>query len=69
MNDLSEEINLAKPVIVSTLLDHTWIPSLPELCDDLAGGQHREDAVRMAAWSLVQDGKLEVTKDYKFKLI
>ena len=65
MNDLREEIDAAKDAILNELVNSDFCWSMPELVDELAGFSHREDAVRMAFWSLVQDGQAQLTKDFK----
>lgn len=69
MNDLSKEIDNAKVDILDSIPDYTWKPSIPDICDDLGGDLHREDALRMAVWALIQEGKLTLTKDWKLELI
>lgn len=69
LNDISLEIDLAKKAILEVMPFFTWSPSMPELCDDLCSLEHREDAARMAIWSLVQEGKLALNKDWKINLL
>lgn len=65
MNDLSKEIEIACKAILSELKIEQPL-TMPKLIDILChDADYREDAVRMAFWSLVNEGGCLLDKKYR----
>lgn len=63
MNDITKEINLASPDIIEAIKAAEHPPSLSQILTMLPN--HREDAVRMAFWSLVALDKIELNNSFR----
>lgn len=67
MNNLHIETSLAMTEMVKVLTGRPAPLSLVTIVKLMP--DHREDAVRMAFWSLTQEGRIKLNKQYRASLV